>query len=134
MGECARCGAFTDNPAEKEYQYCDDCHQLFDEIRQEGIIVQQARPGGYEVYVTKNSDKYEGGTEKRQADGLARAKYLEDELNAKALFEYQRSGSQWILNEYLQAHPDIRRNVMSRLNRVPERTEQGVLSRLRDLF
>lgn len=134
MGECARCGAFTDNPADGEYQYCDDCHEVFDEIRREGIVVQQAGSGGYEVYVTKDSDKYDGGTEKRQADALARAKYLENELNTGALFEYRKTGSQWALNEYLQEHPSIRRDVMSRLSRVPERTDQGLLSRLRSLF
>ncbi|MFD1588533.1 hypothetical protein ACFR9U_16265 [Halorientalis brevis] len=135
MPECARCGAFTNNPGDGEYQYCDDCHNRFDKIRQNGVIVEQIpESGGYQVYVTADTNRHEGGTEESQADALARGKYLTDELSADGLFTYQSSGSQWLLEEYLQTHPKIRRDVRDRLSRVPDRAEDGLLDRLRSLF
>lgn len=135
MGECARCGAFTDNPAKGQYQYCEDCQQLFDEIRQNGVIVQQTPgSGGYEVYVTHESEEYSGGTESNQAEALARGKYIADDLGIEGLFEYEKAGSQWKLEEYLQEHPNVRQDVMQRLSRIPENTESGLLEKLRNLF
>lgn len=53
MPECARCGDFTDNPAEKQYQYCTSCNQHFSEIRESGVIVRRIdNRGNYEVSVT----------------------------------------------------------------------------------
>jgi len=135
MPECARCGAFTDNPAEGDYHYCDDCLDRFDEIRKHGVIVQSAPDeNGYEVYVSHDTDRFDGGRESNQTDALARGKYIADELGVDGLFKYDRSGSQWLLEEYLKEHPSVRSNAMDRLSRVPENSDKGLFDKLRTLF
>ena len=135
MAECARCNAFTDNPAEGEYPYCDECHDYFETIRESGVIVQQMTDSeGYQIYVTAKKGHNQGGVEKTQVNALARGKQLADEYGLEALFEYQRSGSQWGLDEYLQAHPEIQRDVRERLRRTPAQTDGGFMKRLRNLF
>ena len=135
MGECARCGAFTDNRSEKEYQYCNDCSEVFDGIRRNGVVVTQRQGNnGYDVRMTAAGNQQEGGQESTQVDAIARGKYLADELGVLALFEYRKSGSQWELDEYLTEHPGIRRDVNDRLSRVPTPVKKSLLSRVIDLF
>lgn len=135
MAECARCGDFTDNPEDGQYQYCDGCLDEFNAVREHGVVVEQNRSSGdYHVYVTADSDQHDGGVESSQVDGLARGKKLADELNLDALFEYKKSGSVWLLDEYLQSHPSIRTDVRQRLSRVPSKSDQGLLAKLKSLF
>lgn len=135
MGECARCGNFTDNPAEGEYQYCDDCQSRFDEVRRNGVVVREKADGnGYEISVNRSSNPHEGGVEDDQVDALARGKFLVEQTGETGLFEYRTTGSQWILEEYLQEHPQIRRDVNDRLSRVPEKADGGLLQKLKSLF
>ena len=135
MPECVRCGAFTDNPAEEDYHYCDECLDRFAEIERSGVIVEQNEPGGdYHVIVTDQNASLDGGTELSQTDALARGKYICDECGLDGLFKYKRTGSRWVLEEYLRAHPSLRQEVHERLRRVPEQTEDGFLDRVRKLF
>jgi hypothetical protein len=135
MPECDRCGDFTDNPAEGEYHYCDDCLNRFAEIESNGVIVEQDSEGGdYHIIVTARESSMEGGSEHSQIDALARGKYIADETDLPALFRYKRSGSRWELDEYLKAHPDIRQDVHERLRRVPGNTNDGWLSKIRDFL
>jgi len=60
-------------------------------------------------------------------------KYIADELGVDGLFEYDRSGSQWVLEEYLNEHPSVRSNAMDRLSRVPENSDKGLIDKLRTL-
>lgn len=132
MPECARCSDFTDNPSNGECRYCDTCQEAFQAVRQRGVIVEQV-DDGYHVYVTANDDRYGGGVEPSQVDGLARGKHIADELGVDALFSYDQTGSRWLLEEYLRAHPGIRQEVTERVSRVPNR-EDGLLDRVRGYF
>lgn len=135
MPECVRCGAFTDNPADGDYHYCDNCLDQFSEIEQSGVIMEQAEPGNdYHVIATNHDAAVEGGAEYSQTEALARGKYIADEYNLDAIFKYKRTGSIWILDEYLEAHPEIRQEVQERLRRVPEETPDGFLSRIKDFL
>lgn len=135
MAECARCGDFTDNPAEQRYHYCDDCLDRFAEIESNGIIVEEdASDNEYHIIVTAQNSSMGGGVERSQTDALARGKYIADETDHLALFKYETTGSRWVLDEYLQAHPGIRREVHERLRRVPEQTDDGLLSRIRNFL
>lgn len=135
MPECERCGAFTDNPAEKEYHYCDSCQSKFEEVCQNGVVIQQSKPNGdYNIFVASENEDYQGGTESSQVDALARAKHLSDKLRMEALFQYKKSGSRWMLEEYLQAHPSIRRDVLDRLSRLPENQDAGFIQKMLGMF
>lgn len=135
MAECERCGDFTDNSAEGQYHYCDDCLDRFAEIESNGVIVEEdSADGEYHVIVTARDSSMEGGSEQSQVDALARGKYIADETGLPALFKYETSGSRWVLDEYLRAHPDIRQDVHERLRRVPDRTADGLLNKIRSFL
>lgn len=134
MPECIRCGDFTDNPADGDYHYCDECLDGFAEIESSGVIVEQRDSGGYNVIVTDATASLDGGNEESQVEALARGKYIADECGLEALFKYERTGSNWVLDEYLQTHPNIRKDVHERLSRVPEQTPEGLLDRIKSLF
>lgn len=135
MGECARCGDFTDNPADGKYQYCDDFLGRFDEVHRRGVVVQEkSGENSYEVSVNSSGSTYEGGIEDNQVDALARGKYLVEQTGETGLFEYRKTGSQWILEEYLREHPQIRSDVDDRLSRVPQKADSGLLQKLKSLF
>jgi len=132
MPECARCGDFTDNPAERQYHYCDTCEEHFRDIGERGVIVRLVDDrGNYEVSVTVPGNENRGGREPSQVEGLARGKKIADELGVDALFEYPDTGSQWDLESYLNAHPSVRSGVFDRLSRVPDRSIASIVTRLK---
>lgn len=133
MPECVRCGAFTDNSSRGEYYYCDDCLDRFARVERAGVVVEQEESrGDYHILVTDQSASIDGGVEKSQQDALARGKFIADECGLDALFKYEETGSTWILEEYLDAHPEIRQDVHERLRRVPDETSDGFLERIRE--
>lgn len=135
MPECVRCGDFTDNSADKRYHYCIGCETHFNQIRNSGVIVRDIEgKGSYEVSVTVSGHEGKGGRERSQTEALARGKMLAEQLSTEAIFEYSSSGSQWDLENYLNAHPNIRSDVYDRLSRVPNRSNEGIVSRLKRLI
>jgi len=135
MPECVRCGAFTDNPADGDYYYCDECLDRFAEIESTGVVIEQEEVGGdYYVTVTDRDASLDGGRELTQTEALARAKYIVDECRIEGVFKYERTGSRWVLDEYLQEHPSIQQEVHERLRRVPDGTPSGFLDRVRNLL
>jgi len=134
MPECVRCGDFTDNPSEGDYHYCSSCQERFSEIEDRGVIVEDTTGDEVHVIVTAHDESFDGGAENSQIDGLARGKYISDETGLPAVFTYERTGSRWILDEYLESHPGIRQEVYQRLSRVPEKSSDGLLQRIRDFL
>ena len=135
MPQCVRCGDFTDNPAQKQYNYCDDCQDLFNEIRSSGIVIEPlGKQKGYDVRITSSKKGQKGGRELNQVDALARGKWLMDELGVRGIFIYHGSGSTWPIEEYLKAHPDINQKVQNRISRVPDKARSGLLTRIRNLL
>ncbi|MFU1783013.1 hypothetical protein ACM16X_16710 [Haloarcula japonica] len=61
MAECAHCGAFTDNGADGESHYYDDCLSDFATIEQSGVVVEQATEGGaYHLIITDRDASLDG--------------------------------------------------------------------------
>lgn len=134
MPECARCGDFTDNPASKDYHYCDNCIEHFNYIRNHGVTVRSVDDqGNYAVTVNLDGHEDTGGREASQIDALARGKKTAEDLGVQAMFEYTTTGSQWDLDTYLVNHPDIRAGVYDRLSRVPPE-EKNILQRIFSRF
>lgn len=135
MGECANCHAFTDNPAEKEYQYCDECLSTFEEMRRNGVVVEQNPDGSnYIVEVTYTGADKEGGYEDNHIDALARGKHLIEQLGCDGLYIYHSNGSKWPIEKYLRQHPETRTKVINRLSRLPGKSHPGLLSRIQNIF
>jgi hypothetical protein len=135
MAECERCGDFTDNSAEGQYHYCDECLDHFSKIESNGVIVEEDPANDeYHIIVTARDTSIEGGSERSHVDALARGKYIADETGLPTLFKYETTGSRWDLEAYLQAHPDVRQDVHDRLRRVPNRTSDGFLSKIRNFL
>jgi hypothetical protein len=134
MPECARCGDFTDNPAEDQYHYCDRCLDDFEEVKQNGVVIESLGPNnGYRIIPPASADSA-SGEESNQIDALARGKKVAEEIGEDCLFKYGGTGSQWLVDEYLQSHPEIRAKVQDRLSRVPKSSSTGMLTRLRNLL
>lgn len=132
MPECERCGAFTDIKRDGKYHYCKDCRSTFADIRESGVVVRGEDE--YDVLVNVDGHRDKGGKEHSQVDALARGKLVADELGVDGLFEYEETGSTWVLPEYLSEHPDIQADVSARLSRVPDDEGVGLLERLRNAF
>lgn len=136
MGECANCSVFTDNPAEKHYQYCDDCQERFERIERNGVVVQQTQSDdNYVVTVNTPHTDLEGGTESNHVDALARGKHLSERIGCDALYVYSRNGSKWTIEKFLQEHPSTRARVISRLSKLPNSNHRvGLWTRIKRLF
>jgi hypothetical protein len=134
MPECARCHDFTDNSPDGDYHYCDDCLDQFSEVEQSGVVVEHDTNGEVHVIVTGTGGTFSGGVEQSQVDGLARGKNISEEMGLPALFKYNETGSRWLLDEYLEEHPDIRKEVHERLRRLPDDSSGGILARIREFF
>lgn len=134
MARCARCGAPGANPPRLnnhgEYNYCDDCQDQFDRARQNGITARsrhgnrEFREYPYEVSIApQHTDKLDAligqksTTPQSQTEALAICKRVMDRYDIPGLFLYQKTGSVWLIDEYLQAHPsisqDIRREIVT---------------------
>ena len=129
MPECDRCGMLTDSSQGGGYHCCENCRRAFSRVRESGVVVR----GGGECDVLVNVDgEFERSARGvTQTDALARGKLIADELGTDALFEYERSGSTWVLDEFLSDRPDVQAAVSERLSRVPERDEAGLGEKLR---
>lgn len=133
MPECARCNDFTDVPAKGEYHYCTDCMDRFEEIEQHGVVVEGGGGDDYHITVTaSNQDSMRGGREYSQSDALARGKHICDESGLDGIFKYNRTHSIWLIDEYLEEHPEIRRQVRERLRKLPE--DDSLLDRVRSFL
>lgn len=133
MPECARCGGFTDNPSSGEYYYCDECLRNFAEVEESGVIVDR-RGDDYHILVTDSDASIDGGVEHTQVEAIARGKHIADECGVDGVFKYEKTGSRWLLDEYLQEHPEIRQDVHARLRRVPDRNSRSPLDKLKEIF
>jgi len=103
----------------------------FDEVRQGGVVIKGEDE--YDVLVNVNGHQDKGGQEYSQVNALARGKLVADELDVNGLFEYDGTGSTWLIEEYLSTHPSIQSDVSKRLSRVPD-NESGLLSKLCSVF
>lgn len=143
MPTCARCGAANAGPPSLnlngEYAYCDDCNAVFESIKENGVHVRSRhtnREFARLPYVVEVSAEgidnphaqtiYSRNKPTNQTEALAMAKQIMEEHDLPGVFVYQKSGSVWMIDEYLDAHPGIARDVEN------ERTsrERSWLSRI----
>ena len=136
MPDCARCGAEGVEPPNEywdSYVYCDDCRAIIEDAKENGVVV-RSRHGNrlsdevpYEVTVNvdgiKNPHTVNSSNRPRnQVEALAMGKKIMRKHDLPGVFIYQKSGSEWLLEEYLEAHPGIAEDV--------ENENKGFLSRL----
>jgi hypothetical protein len=128
MSDCARCGVSIPNHSEGSSNYCGACQSRFDKVRQEGVIVEkQSGSSVYQIAITTDETRQEWGTESTQIEALARGQYLCERLGVEGLFHYHGSGSQWLLDEYLRANPQIRQDVQAEADHLTDQGEGGIL-------
>jgi|GEM_PF-2439533 len=103
----------------EDHVYCTDCVATFERIAEEGVVV-RSRHGEddhdeipYVVY-------WEGQAhaEDNQIAALARGTELAATNGVDGLFAYQRTGSRWRLDAYLDAHPDLASRVQERRRKI----------------
>jgi ribosomal protein L37AE/L43A len=111
---CTRCKRPVTSKAVQfgAYVYCDDCVETFERTSETGVVVRSRH--GDDVYDETPYVVYWDGTahpEDDQIAALARGSELADENGVDGLFVYQRTGSHWFLDAYLDTHPDIAADV-----------------------
>lgn len=114
MPSCACCGMDTDGgPPDSHYAYCDECLDLFEQIRGEGVWVRwrnnnaNTLPAGYYVWDPVDGERHASS----QTEALAEAQDAMENHGLPGLFEYRKSGSRWLVEDYLDAHPKIAHDV-----------------------
>ena len=112
MTQCSRCGTNVDTNLERTHDYCDDCEAVFDEVRDRGVTV-RSRHGNREFrrYPYEAPSFYPNRDPQNQVEALACAKIKMEKTQSRGLFIYQKRGSKWLINEYLDAHPNIAADV-----------------------
>lgn len=122
MTECARCGAITESKVDKWYTYCDECHTTFQQVRKNGVTarsthgesVRTIRGVPYVVSIGHEVDQTHLGFNSHvgsQVEALGEAKKVMDQYDLPGLFKYNKTGSRWLIEEYLEAHPSIQEDV-----------------------
>jgi hypothetical protein len=103
----------------EDHVYCTDCVATFERIAEEGVVV-RSRHGEddhdeipYVVYWDGQAHAEDG-----QVAALARGTELAATNGVDGLFAYQRTGSRWRLDAYLDAHPDIASRVRERRRKI----------------
>lgn len=138
MGNCARCGSAGASEPEmdpfeipsSDYEYCHDCQSEFSEIYHNGVVVESNHGKQYfREFPYSVVDNKPTAVEPRkrdpqtQVEALADGMRIMDEAEVPGLFIYRKTGSIWLVGEYLDAHPpiatDVHKENQSLLDRLP---------------
>jgi len=128
---CKKCGSKTSNNS--FWGYCVKCNEEFDTAIQNGAIIlyngsfradsnnwEIKRYLSGEVAISKNYNF-------NQLQAILEARMIaKREGIDKIVFEYLPHHSRWFLDEYLEAHPDLKKNVLN--------SEMSILSWFRRVF
>ena len=134
---CARCGASDSGLSALgptvDYEYCDDCNELFKDIHANGVTVRSRHTNDafdqvpYVVGIADHSGPHtanihDSNRPMNQVEALAMGKDAMEKYDLPGVFIYQKTGSVWLIDEYLDAHPgiaeDVRRERMSFLQKI----------------
>lgn len=114
--KCARCGAPVSDTTHylaqgPEYDYCRECFNEFERVKEEGVVV-RSRHGNREFNrFPYEAPRINGKDPKNQTEALAGALKKMRQNDVPGLFIYQKTGSYWLIDEYLEAHPGIAEDV-----------------------
>jgi len=134
MSQCSRCGSAVDTDNKRTHHYCESCEAVFDEIRENGVTV-RSRHGNREF----ERDPYDAPTyyadrhPQNQVEALACGKIKMERTDSRGVFIYQRRGSRWLIDEYLNAHPGIADDVQQEIELIRGTDDSGG-GGLRDLL
>ncbi len=119
--ECLKCGKKFEKKDRDQRNYCPECEEEFQEVIDNGgFIVRnrfQKRKSKKYPYIIEKTENLKRGKQqtksqyKTQVKALAAAKKLAEVNGVQAIFKYQKNGTKWILNNYLESHPDIMKKV-----------------------
>jgi len=134
MSQCSRCGSVVDTDTERTHHYCDDCKAVFDEVREQGVTV-RSRHGNREFarYPYVAPSYYPNREPQTQVEALANAKIKMEQTDSRGVFIYQKRGSRWLIDEYLDAHPGIADDVREEIESIRGTDDRGG-GGLRDLL
>lgn len=133
MTQCSRCGSAVHADTERTHHYCDDCKAVFDEVREHGVTV-RSRHGNREFhqFPYEGPSYYPNRGPENQVEALACAKIRMEETDSRGVFIYQKRNSRWLIDEYLDAHPDIADDVQEEIESLRDTNDGG--GSLRDLL
>lgn len=126
MPQCSRCGSTVPDDTERTHHYCDNCSAVLDQVREQGVAV-RSRHGNREFhqYPYEGPSYYADRGPENQVEALACAKLKMEETDSRGVFIYQKRGSRWLIDEYLDAHPSIAADVKKEMKSLRGRGDRG---------
>ena len=124
--ECTRCGRSLTGEQHyiskgSHYEYCNTCCEEFEHVQEQGVTV-RSRHGNREFHrFPYDAPKIDREHPQNQTKALAAGLKAIREKNVPGLFIYQKTGSYWLIDEYLDAHPSIAEDVEACLESVNSR-------------
>lgn len=142
MTRCKKCGRNIDEKQEVgyagvEYNYCDKCLSEFEEAIENGAVIIRRRIGRedhifrWEIYQgkpPKDGERInaEAPMNMNQLQAIVRGRELAKKHNVPTIFKYEPHMSMWFLEDYLKAHPNIKKDVRE--------AEKGIIEKIKDKF
>lgn len=114
--ECARCGAPVTADSRwvhsgSQYSYCEGCGEDFEKVMEDGVTV-RSRHGNRDFNrYPYDAPNINGHAPENQVEALAAGLRQMRERNVRGVFIYQKTGSYWLISEYLDSHPSIAADV-----------------------
>lgn len=112
---CSLCGTVQNQlnrtRPEGDHGYCDECWDTFEKVKESGVYIRgrhfnrSGRKWSYAVTGAHVDETH------NQVKALAVAKDKMERRGCRGLFRYPPSGSRWLVDEYLEAHPGIAEDV-----------------------
>ncbi len=110
---CVRCESTVDD-ATGETRYCEVCTERLESVREVGVWVRYRTevaggvlPAGYYVRSDTHGDRYAA----TRVDALATATEIMSEQELDGRFDNPETGVSWLIDEFLETHPDVAADV-----------------------
>lgn len=110
---CVRCES-TVNDTTGEISYCEVCTGRLERVREVGVWVRYRTevaggvlPAGYYVRSDTHGDRYAA----TRVDALATATEIMSEQKLDGRFDNPETGVSWLIDEFLETHPDVAADV-----------------------
>lgn len=93
--------------------YCRECFEEFSEAMEEGaIIVEKHVSGAWDGYmIYSDFESYERSEDLSRVEAFVLGREIGEEEDVDVLFKDQPKNSVWFMDDYLEAHPELKEKV-----------------------
>ncbi|MFW5913354.1 MAG: hypothetical protein ACOCSA_02780 [Candidatus Hadarchaeota archaeon] len=135
--KCIRCGREIEKISSviPLSEYCRECFQEIKDMIDRGAVIveKQKTPSwsGYRVY--KRGEEYVRSEELSKSKAIILGKRVSQELDADLLYKDDQENTMWTMENYLEKHPEVKRNVED-LENDSKNPIRGLIEKARNIF